>query len=219
MPPEVQNALYLFLITVIGVATAGVAGIGLVLKASFEHRAKEIAADLEQKRIEREDSLKQEQLDREQKRQIELEEMRQKTATAQAAADQAQAVGENLVTMNATMIRLIESHTAVNHAYQVTISNLAQSSGDVIEGIEKMGQKVSDAAAATRATGGKVDTLAATVERLYGRFMNEFPIENTVTTAFQAFKNTLLEEMDRRRLLPLTSNGQATVQNNGQESD
>ena len=166
MTPEVQSALNSLIVAIIAIATMASGGFGLLLKASFERRVKKINEDAEALRKEREQKLEDDRKDREQKRNIEMEEMRQKTATAQAAAEQAQAVGENLINLNATMIQLINTHTAEQHANRGVLTNQAQSIGDMSDSLEKVALAVVDNTSVSRATGQKADVVVEAINHL-----------------------------------------------------
>jgi hypothetical protein len=200
MSPEVQIALNNFLLIVLGAAGIAVTGIGLFLKSSFERRVKKMAEDAELQRKEREQKLEEDRKDREQKRNLEMEQMRQATAKAQADAEEAKAVGENLINLNATMIKLIENQSATAHAHQTEMSNQAQSIGDMAEGVDRMATVIDQNTVVTRATGKKADDVVATIDRLHNRLTKVFPTENPIAKLFEDFKKDVLAAIENHKL-------------------
>lgn len=200
MSTEVQVAFNNFLLIVLGAAGIGVTAIGLYLKASFERRVKTMADEAELQRKDREQKLEEDRKDREQKRNLEMEQMRQATAKAQADAEEAKAVGENLINLNATIIKLIENHTSVAHAHQAEMSSQAQSIGDMSESVDRVASAVADNTVITRATGKKADDVIATIDRLYNRITTVFPTEDPVTKLFEDFKRDILSAIENHKL-------------------
>jgi 5'-3' exonuclease len=183
MPPEITIAL-------LGILAAVSAGIAKLITATVDRRVKQMNEDAEELRKKREQS-----------RNIEMEQMRQKTAVAQAAADQAQAVGENLINLNATIIKLIENNTAENHANRGVLTNQAESIGDLDTtigkldaNIDKLAEVVSDGSVITRATGKKADEVVTAVNRLYDRFALLFPTDKP---AVEQIRDGLIEVVNK----------------------
>jgi hypothetical protein len=176
MPPEITIAL-------LGILAAVSAGIAKLITATVDRRVKQMNEDAEELRKKRE-----------QARNIEMEQMRQKTAVAQAAADQAQAVGENLINLNATIIKLIENNTAENHANRGVQTNQAESIGELDDTVSKFGEFLNDNTVVTRATGKKADDVVKAVDRLYDRFALLFPTDKP---AVEQIRDGIIEMVNK----------------------
>lgn len=148
MPPELTVVL-------IGIAVAAGAGIQQLIKAVVKRQVGKMEADAAE-------ALK----DREIKRQMELESLREKTAKAQEDAAQAKAIGENLINLNATVIRLIDSHTKERFADREVLSNQIETVGNLSESVDRIAEVVNENTSATRTTGAKADSVVAAIEHL-----------------------------------------------------
>ena len=148
MPPEL-------ILILVGIATAAGAGVQQLIKAVVKRQVSKMQEDAAE-------ALK----DRETKRQMELEAMREKTAKAQEDAAQAKAIGENLTNLNATIIRLIDSHTKEKFADREVINNTIQTVGDLTESVDRVGTILEGHTTATRAVGAKMEAAVAAIEHL-----------------------------------------------------
>lgn len=162
MSPAVQDALNQFIIQFLSFAGVILTVGGIAAKAYIDRR------------IRRKDKADEEALKtREGTRDKEREAERQKTLRLEAELESVKAetaekiaIGKNLVDLNATVIRLIESYTKEKFADREVASNHIQSLGDLSESVEKVAAAVVDNNSLARTTNAKVDAAVAAIEHL-----------------------------------------------------
>jgi methyl-accepting chemotaxis protein len=143
------------LLIVTAILTALGGGTVKLINALVERRVKQMAEGVEEDRKERE-----------QKRNIEMEKMRQETAKAQQQAEQAQAIGENLTNLTSAVLELVQSNSAEQHATRSALTNQAQSMGDQAESIDRVATAVNENTSVTRTANAKADAVVSAVENL-----------------------------------------------------
>lgn len=126
MPPEITIAL-------LAIATAAAAGIAKLIPAMVDRRVKKMSEDAEQERK-----------DRELRRTAEMEKMRQETAKAQADAEQAKAIGENLTNLTSAVLQMVQANAKEQHANREVLVNNTQTVGDLAESVDKMALHVGE---------------------------------------------------------------------------
>lgn len=172
MPPELQLILF---------SIAGAAGLGVqqLIKAIVNSHIKRLEDDAK---------------DREQKRQIQMEQMRQETAKAQADAEEAKANNITVTNLANAVLQLAQTHHAEQTATRGELSNQAQSIGDLDETVGKLAEAVNDSSVVTRATGKKTDDVVKAVDRLYDRFALLFPTDKP---AMEQIRDGLIEVVNK----------------------
>lgn len=152
MPPEVTLVLF-------GIISAAGIGLQQLIKATVNRRIKAM-----------EEQAEQALLDRDAKRTAEMEKMRQETAKAQADAEQAKAIGENLTNLTSAVLQMVQANAKEQHANREVIVNNTQTVGDLAESVDKMAMHVGENNKKSREVIQAVDDLrkavTAGVERI-----------------------------------------------------
>lgn len=196
IPPEI-------IVGLIALATICIGGSAKLITAMVDRRVIKLKLEADDEKIsverdrkEREEKLEDERKDRELKRQMDMESMKQATAKALAEAEEAKAINQNLMHLEAAVLEMMKSNAAEGHANRNVLSNQQQSIGDMIDSVDDLGKTLTENTNIVRLNTGKVDAVTAAVDRLYDKFVREFPVENTMLTIFDAFKKTMLEAIE-----------------------
>lgn len=144
-------------LTLILIGIAGAAGLGIqqLIKAVVKRQIDRMTADADEARK-----------DRDAKRERELEAMRAETAKAQEDAAQSKAIGENLINLNATIIRLVDTYSRERFADREVQSSQIETIGNLSESVDSMALAVVDNTSVTKATGAKADSVVAAINHL-----------------------------------------------------
>lgn len=182
LTPATHEAINNLMIAFAVFLAGGLSGLGVLLKAYVDRRAKKMKTDDDQAVAERE-----------QARQTELEKMRKETAVAQQQAEeakleatQAKAITENLTNLTSTMLQFMQTYTTEQHANRNVLTNLAQSVGDGEQRISEFAEVlVENTKKSTRGI--------QVIEALDRRLLLIFPTENSLDEQLERMKADILK--------------------------
>lgn len=194
MPPEIQNALVILLVAAIGLLTIIFTGIGLILKAVFERRAKKIQAASRQEVADLEAKLQSEAHVRQLEYQENMANLAEK-AEMRGALDRQSENLANLVDAIVDLVKTDHRKTDVLAAHTRELTGNTEAVSHLEIHIDQLAEIVTQTHDKSDATLKRADDVVKAVDRLYDLMMTKFPTDDK--SAAEEAREVLIEVVNK----------------------